>query len=494
LPAIKAEKMYFTAPANARANCMNIAAPGSPWSHSPEKTAQILTTDIVAGLTENEAARRLEEFGPNELPTHRDINPILLFLSQFNQPLIYILLASAAVTAALHEWIDSAVIFGVTLVNAVVGYIQEANARRAIAALSEAVPHDATVFRNRQKKTIPASLLVPGDLVLLKSGDKVPADIRLAKVRDLSIDESALTGESVPVQKSSEALPENTLLADRYNMAYSSSMVTYGSGTGLVTATGEKTEIGKINTLISTADMIETPLTRSIASFSNLLLWIILSLATITFVVGFLRGQDPVELFLASVALAVAAIPEGLPAALTITLAIGVSAMAKRNAIVRKLPAVETLGSTTIICSDKTGTLTKNQMTVTRLWSAGTLYKITGTGYSSDGSLFLNGKQTRAKENQAARHTLLAGLLCNDSRLIQKKNEIHAEGDPTEAALLAFAMRHTSGTTQKIDHSDVQGDLIFLGLQGMIDPPRPEAITAIAECRKGNSRHGSHGR
>ena len=266
---------------------------------------------------------------------------------------------------------DAIVIFGVVLLNAIVGYLQEAKAVAAIDALSRAMTAEATLLRAGEQLRLPATEIVPGDLVLLQAGDKVPADLRLLRTRDLRVDESALTGESVPVEKDHSVVPRDAVLAERVDMAYASTLVTYGTGAGLVVATGDRTEVGKISQLIQAAHDLKTPLTRKIDQFSKVLLVVIVVLAALTFAVGLVRGEDLVEMFRASIALAVAAIPEGLPAAVTITLAIGVNRMAKRRAIIRKLPAVETLGSTMVICTDKTGTLTQNEMTVQRVVAAG---------------------------------------------------------------------------------------------------------------------------
>lgn len=276
-------------------------------------------------------------------------------------------------TAVLQEWVDSGVIFGVVLVNAVIGFLQEAKALEAIAALAQTMVAEATVVRAGAKRRISSAEVVPGDLILLQSGDKVPADMRLIDLRDLQVDESTLTGESVPVKKKRGVLDPDTVLADRRNMAYASTLVTYGQGAGLVVATGNCTEVGRISELIAAAPDLQTPLTRKIGHFSHILLYAILALAGATVVIGILRGQTLFDMFMAAVALAVGAIPEGLPAALSITLAIGVARMAQRRAVIRRLPAVETLGSTTVICSDKTGTLTENQMTVQEISAGGGL-------------------------------------------------------------------------------------------------------------------------
>ncbi|OAI04365.1 cation-transporting P-type ATPase [Methylomonas methanica] len=547
--------------------------PKTSWHHlSPEALQTRLQVDIQQGLSETEAQRRLGQYGPNRLTPRRGKSPLRLLLEQFHQPLVYILLVAAAVTAFLQEWVDSSVIFGVVLVNAIIGFIQEANALKAIDALSRVLTITSTVLRDGQRRAISADELVPGDVVLLQSGDKVPADLRLLQIRELQIDESALTGESVPVEKRLATLEVATVLADRCNMAYSSTLVTYGSGLGVVVESGDSTEIGLINRMIASATDLETPLTQKISQFSRLLLWVIVGLAVVTFAVGVWRGHAMLDMFMAAVALAVGAIPEGLPAALTITLAIGVSRMAKRNAIIRKLPAVETLGSTTVICSDKTGTLTQNQMTVQVLFAGGELFEVTGTGYAPDGELRRNGAPIVPQQHPAVLECLKAGLLCNDARLLAGADGWRIEGDPTEGALLVAAhkagLHHVSVSAEHprldsipfesqhqfmatlhhnramdarhvylkgslesllarcdaafdsqmqptaldkallqrqvesmaaqglrvlafaradhhydvVQHDEVMSGLTFLGLQAMIDPPRPEAAVSIAAC------------
>ena len=542
-------------------------------SLSEAELEALLETSPERGLDNSSISRRQEQFGPNRITRQKGKSPLLLFLLQFHQPLVYILLAAAVTTSFLKEWVDAGVIFGVVLVNAIIGFIQEAKAVKAIEALSGSLTSSATVMRDGERRQIPAEELVPGDLVLLQSGDKVPADLRLLSVRELQIDESALTGESVPVHKQSAPLAPETLLADRTNMAYSSALVTHGIASGVVVATGDQTEIGRINKLIASADILSTPLTIKIAHFSGILLYAILGLSLVTFVVGVMRGASWIDMFMAVVALAVGAIPEGLPAAVTITLAIGVSKMARRNAIIRKLPAVETLGSTTVICSDKTGTLTQNQMTVQEIHAGGDLILVSGGGYSPEGTFTAGGQMIAADDHPALRECLLAGLLCNDAVLVNSGREWGIEGDPTEACLLvsaqkagldrhklttlfpridaipfeseyqymatlhehtgkqivylkgalesllprcsralsargeevpfddqqchrraeemarkglrvlAFARRERSGGNGPLQHEHVDAGLTFLGLQGMIDPPRDEAMTAIKVCQ-----------
>ena len=362
--------------------------PGKQWHHLPDtEVLGLLETDGDQGLDKIEVARRQHHFGPNVLTKKRSKSPLVLALVQFHQPLVYILLGATAITAFLQEWVDASVIFGVVLLNALIGFVQESKAVKTMEALARTMVGEATVIRSGQMHKLSAAELVPGDLVLLRSGDKVPADLRLLRGRELQIDESALTGESVPVAKSPDPVAEETVLADRRNIACSSSLVTHGTGGGVVIATGDRTEVGRISELIASADVLATPLTRKIAHFSGLLLWFILGLASLGMLVGMLHGETLFDMFMTAVALAVSAIPEGLPAVMTITLAIGVARMAKRRAIIRKLPAVETLGSTTVICSDKTGTLTQNQMTVQQVLAGGELFDVSGVGYAPDGNI-----------------------------------------------------------------------------------------------------------
>lgn len=544
------------------------------WHHlAVNEVVQSLETDPEAGLARREVSERRDRFGANELTAQQRQSPWIRFLQQFNQPLLYILLVAGIVTAFLHEWIDAGVIFGVTLLNAVIGFIQESKAENAIAALAESVTTEATILRDGQKQVIASNELVPGDLVLLASGDKVPADLRLIEVCDLQIDESGLTGESVPVEKNLTPLPPDTPLAERANMAYTGSLVTFGRGQGVVVATGEQTETGHLSQMMQQSHSLETPLTRKIDRFSKTLLYVILALAALTFAVGIGQGFSWVEVFKAAVALAVSAIPEGLPAILTVTLAIGVSQMAKHHAIIRKLPAVETLGSTTVICSDKTGTLTENQMTVQEIYAGGELYQVSGGGYAPEGEITQDGKPVDLAQTPALSECLQAGLLCNDSHIEEQEGNWTVVGTPTEGALvtaarkaglnpeslaemlprtatlpfesqfqymatlhdrdsepliyvkgsieailkccrqmmdaagnptaldattieerldrmanqglrvLALAKKIPGRDKSNLEHSDIEQDLVFLGLQGMIDPPRSEAIQAIRSCQ-----------
>jgi len=527
------------------------------WHHLPAiQSLELLESDPQLGLDTFAVRHRQKHFGPNKLTPRKGKSPLVKFLLQFKNPLIFILVIASVVTAVLKDPLDAAVIFGVVLINAIIGYVQEARAEQAIAALSKTMTAEATVVRSGVTVRLPAAELVPGDIVQLAAGVRVPADMRLIAARDLQVAEAALTGESLPVSKdASSVLPNETVLADRKNMAYASTLVTSGTGTGVVASTGDRTEVGRISQLLFEAIELETPLTRKIAHFSKVLLIVILLLAVATFGVGLLRGQDLVETLFAAITLAVGAIPEGLPAAVTVTLAIGVSRMAKRRAIIRNLPAVETLGSTTVICSDKTGTLTQNEMTVTELRTLGGIYPVSGTGYDPEGALGGEWQSDRALAEM-----LQAGLWCNDSQLSQVDGRWSVTGDPTEGALIAVARKagtditptprldsipfdslhqymatlHEGGLVYvkgaaevlldncgggldasgkpvdcsanqfrlameemagrglrvlafarldkpgavKLSFNDIQG-LTLLGLQGMIDPPRPEAVAAV---------------
>ncbi|MBS0356138.1 MAG: HAD-IC family P-type ATPase [Proteobacteria bacterium] len=393
------------------------------------------------GLTEEVAAERLGIHGPNRIDSRPGRGAVLRFALQFHQPLIYILLASGAIAAFLHEWADAGVIFGVVLVNALIGFIQEGRAEDALAALARSVASEVTVLRAGQRRRLPAVELVPGDVVWLAAGDKVPADLRLFDTRALQITEATLTGESTAVGKGVEPVPADSGLAERSCMAFAGTLVVAGQAAGLVVATGRGTETGRIADMLEQADTLATPLTRAMARFSNALLVLILALAALGFVVGSLRGEPWLDMLMAAVALAVGAIPEGLPAAVTVTLAIGVARMARRRAIIRRLPAVETLGSTTVICSDKTGTLTENQMTVRAAFAGSQRYDFSGDGYSPRGAVSANGTGL-AEPPAALRELLLAGVLCNDAGLREEEGgDWQITGDPTEAALLVAARK-----------------------------------------------------
>ncbi|NJD34489.1 MAG: HAD-IC family P-type ATPase [Betaproteobacteria bacterium] len=391
--------------------------------------------DPGQGLSEEEAAARLARHGPNRPRAAPRRSALSRLGAQFTQPLVLVLIAAGVVTGALGEWVDTSVIFGVVIVNAFIGFIQEGKAEHALAALARAVATETTVVRSGRRRRLDAAHLVPGDVVWLAAGDKVPADLRILSGKQLRTIEAALTGEAAPIDKHTDPLPADTLLADRRNMAYAGTMAVAGQGHGLIVATAAATETGRIAQLISAAPEMATPLTRKMAEFARLLLWVILGLAALTFVIGVWRGEAWNAMLMAAVALAVGAIPEGLPAAMTITLAIGVNRMARRRAIIRHLPAVETLGSTTVICSDKTGTLTENAMTVTELWAGGACVTVEGHGYAPEGAL------SGGEPGSALREALIAGALCNDATLVFESRRWQHAGDPTEIALLVAARK-----------------------------------------------------
>ena len=394
------------------------------------------------GLSEAEAAQRLERFGPNRLRSPDRPSPWRRFLLQFHNVLIYVLIAAGAVTAALGDWLDAAVIAAVVVINAVIGFVQEGKAEAALQAISGMLALEANVLREGARRMVPATELVPGDIVFLQSGDKVPADLRLLQIRSLQVQEAALTGESVPVEKDTAPVAAEAALGDRSSMAYSGTLVTYGQGTGVVVATGSSTELGRIGTMLEEVGGLTTPLLRQIGRFSQVLAVLILGVAGLVFAVGHLNwGLEVREMFSAAVGLAVAAIPEGLPAVMTITLAIGVQRMARRNAIVRRLPAVETLGSVGVICSDKTGTLTRNEMMVESVATAPGLFEVSGEGYDPHGDITgapeLDGEARRALLAEVAR----GALLCNEASLRQAEDGWQVSGDPMEGALLVLARK-----------------------------------------------------
>ena len=412
------------------------------WHAAPAREVLEALHTGPGGLAAAEAARRLERYGPNALPPPARRGPLLRFLLQFHNVLIYVLLGAAVVTAALGQWVDTGVILGVVLINAVVGFVQEGKAERALEAIRGMLSPNAVALRDGAKRVLPAEALVPGDVVLLASGDKVPADLRLLEARSLRIDEAALTGESVPVDKGVEPVAPDEVLGDRAPMAFSGTLVTYGTGKGVVVATGAATEIGRISGLLATVTELTTPLLRKLARFSQWLTVAILALTVVTFAIGILwRGYSASEMFLAAVGLAVAAIPEGLPAIMTITLAIGVQRMARRNAIIRRLPAVETLGSVTVICTDKTGTLTRNEMAVRRALTAEADYDVEGEGYAPHGAIRSGEPPVHGHEDPLLRELALAALLCNDAQIRPAEGGWRLEGEPTEGALLAFGMK-----------------------------------------------------
>jgi cation-transporting P-type ATPase F len=404
---------------------------------SADEALRVLNVGAASGLSQEQAAERLARHGPNRPTALPGRSAWRRLFDQVRQPLVLVLIASSLVTAALGEWLDASVILGVVIVNALIGYLQEGKAEAALAALARAIATEATVLRDGLRQRVDAAELVPGDIVVLAAGDKVPADLRLLHAKELRATEAALTGESLPADKHATRLPADSDLADRRNMAYAGTYVVAGQGQGVVVATGDATETGRISRLIAEAPDLSTPLTRKMAAFSHQLLVAILALAALTFVVGMWRGESAIDMFMAAVALAVGAIPEGLPAAITITLAIGVGRMARRRAVIRKLPAVEALGSTTVICSDKTGTLTENRMTVREIQAGDKRYQVSGDHHR--GTIELAGEP--ATIDAALREVLVAGALCNDASIHHDGHHLQITGDPTEAALLVAARK-----------------------------------------------------
>ncbi len=555
------------------------AVPWHAW-----KVDDVLTEFKVdsEGLSEEETKKRLEEHGPNRLERGKKESALSRFLRQFKNILIYILIAAAIISGVIGEHMDMIVILAVVVIIAVIGFIQEGKAEQALESIRKMLSLESQVRRGGKKITLQAEELVPGDIVLLKGGDKVPADLRLIRARDAQIQEAVLTGESEPVMKSTEPVDENASTGDRSCMAYASTLVTSGQLEGVVVATGQKTEIGRIGRMVSEVEELSTPLMRKIDSFGRWLSAAILALSAVVFLFGlFFRDYQVGELLMIAVSIAVAAIPEGLPAVMTITLALGVQTMARRNAIIRRLPGVETLGSVTVICSDKTGTLTRNEMTVTKIITPNELYSVTGIGYEPKGEIRRGGDEALSLEDAADLKELVrAGFLCNDSHLSKDKEtgEWRLIGQPTEGAvyvlgrkaglerkpqekefprldtipfksenrfmatlhktpddssviflkgapervlelcerqradekdedldrdfwhekmeeiadqghrLLAVAVKEADKEKKSLENSDVEGGFTLVGMVGIIDPPRDEAITAIEQCKEAGIR------
>jgi magnesium-transporting ATPase (P-type) len=547
-------------------------------SYPPQQVLEEFKTEIV-GLSQTEAKLRLEQYGANRLKPPKPQSSVIRFLLQFHNVLIYILLAACSMTAFLGHWVDSGVILGVVVINAIIGFVQEGKAEEALNAIRRMLSLNAIVQRDGQRIQMPADQLVPGDIVVLQSGDKVPADLRLVDCKSLRIEEAALTGESEAVEKSIHAVEAVTAIGDRFCMAYSGTLVVYGQGLGVVVATAQHTEIGRISQMIAQVDKLTSPLLRQMAIFGRWLTLVILLLAAGIFVYGLLLHDYPIdEMFMAAVSMAIAAIPEGLPAIMTITLALGVQNMARRNAIVRHLPAVEALGAVTVICTDKTGTLTRNEMTVQNVITAEVQLQVSGVGYSPTGGFSRDGKEAPVTDYPDTLDMFRAGMLCNEASVHQQDGTWVIHGDPTEGALITLAMKATldplfeqeklprtdvipfesehrfmatlhqdhagnsriyvKGAPEKVlamcshqrsqgeDHliqldfwhakiheasatgqrilaiasraiqikqqilqsSDVEAGFTLLGLVGIIDPPREEAIAAIDKCHTAGIR------
>ncbi len=543
------------------------------YAQSAETTLAALNSTEF-GLSEREFRNRLKQYGLNRLPAPKKKSIFFRFLLQFHNILIYVLLGASLVTFFLQHWVDTAVILAVVLINSLIGFIQEGKAENALYEIRKMLSPTATVLRNGKRVRIAGEKLVPGDIIVLEAGDKVPADVRLIKSHGLTIQEAILTGESIPIEKHTHPVPSDAALGDRTCMAFSGTLVTNGQGKGIVVATGSSTQIGHISGLLSKVESLTTPLVIQMGLFARWLTLFILLIAGLLLAYGYFVQDHPFgELFMVVVGLSVAAIPEGLPAVLSITLAIGVQAMARRHTIVRRLPAIETLGSVSVICTDKTGTLTQNEMTVSSVLTSNHLFILDGIGYEPQGTITLNEQMIDSNEHPLLKKLARAALLCNDAALHEQEGNWTVEGNPMEGALLAFAgkaglvlleenaswvrtdvipfdARHRFMATLHHDHlnhamifvkgapeqilkmclnqktnwgevqplneaywkeemeliaargqrvlafavkktkpehtvlefADIEGSLTLLGMVGLIDPPRPEVIAAVAQC------------
>jgi Ca2+-transporting ATPase len=396
----------------------------------------------TSGLTATEVSDRLRQYGPNQLKGRKKVPPVVVFLRQFLSPLIYVLLAATVISFIIGSAIDATVILVVLLLNAIIGYVQETRAEKAMEALIQMAAPQANVQRDGKVTMLPATQIVPGDILLLETGERVPADARLTEVSNLKVNESTLTGESMPVEKSTGPLGENVPVAERKNLVYMGTIITYGRARAVVISTGMSTEIGRIATAIQEVKPEKTPLQKGIGKLSQYLVVLFLGICGLLVVVGLLKGLEWLDVFLLAVAAAVSAIPEGLPAVVTIVLAIGMRAMAKRNAVIRKLVAVETLGSATVICSDKTGTLTMNEMTVNRIYIDGQWVEVSGEGYQPQGEFLRDSRVLDPKGEKPLGLLLQIGALCNDALLVGDDDECCSIfGDPTEGALVVVAAK-----------------------------------------------------
>ena len=545
-----------------------------------DEVLALLDSNVRTGLVTDEVSRRLAEYGPNELPEGRKAGPLKRFFMQFHNILSYVLLAAGFVKLMVDLWLDAAIILGVVIVNALFGFIQEGKAEKALNSIRRMLSAEARTLRDGEIRMVPAAELVPGDIVLLESGDRIPADLRLVEVKNLRAEEAALTGESVPIDKVTDSVSEKAAIGDREGMAYSGTLVASGRATGVVVATGTNTELGRINQMMASVTALETPLLRQIKNFGYTITAVIVGVSVLVFLYGrWIRHMPFVEIFQAVVSIAVSVIPEGLPALITVTLAIGVQRMAQRNAIIRRLPAVETLGSVSRVCSDKTGTLTLMEMMVVSAVTAESTYSITGQGYAAEGRILHDGRPA-TEDDPVLRLMGRVSMLCNDAELVHDEGAWKVEGDPTEGALYPFAGKiglkrqdeqaayprtdtipfesehkfmatlHKRATGTEVllvkgapevilDHCDrqqtkggqhvpidrehfmdesdrlaAQGErvlalawmenpdvkagslgavdlpknLVLLGLIGLLDPPRQEAIEAVKECHGGGIR------
>jgi magnesium-transporting ATPase (P-type) len=553
---------------------MNVKNTLKNWHNQSVKTVLTELNTIPSGLSRSEAEERLKACGRNILPEPAKRSALIRFGLQFHNVLIYVLLGSATITAFLGHLVDTLVILAVVLANAIIGFVQEGKAQKAMEAIRNMLTSHASVLRAGKRRSVRSEILVPGDIVLLEAGDKVPADLRIIESHGLFIQEAILTGESVPVEKYTKAVAMDAALGDRSCMAFSGTLVTGGQGKAVVVGTGMATEVGRISGLLSKVEMLTTPLVKQMDIFAKwLTVFIILVAATLLAYGYFVGHHEFTEIFMVVVGLSVAAIPEGLPAVITITLAIGTRAMARRNAIIRRLPAIETLGSVSVICTDKTGTLTRNEMMIASVATHAHLYTIEGSGYEPKGAITFEDVEINISEHAILDEMARASALCNDAALHEHEGAWAIEGDPMEGALLSFAskaginlldeinnwhrtdaipfdakhrfmatlshnndkrtvifvkgaperiinmckgQRVDNGKTEPInkeywykraeeiaskgqrvlslavrnvksehialERDDVEGTLIFLGMVGLIDPPRNESINAIAEC------------
>jgi P-type Ca2+ transporter type 2C len=549
------------------------------WYELSEKAVlQMTKTPKETGLTSKEAKARQKQYGPNELQEAEKQSALLLFLEQFKDFMVLVLLAATLISGLLGEYIDAIAIIAIVIINGFLGFFQERRAEKSLDALKELSAPQVMVLRDGEWKRIPSKELVIGDILKFTSGDRIGADIRVLEAKSLEIEESALTGESLPVQKQTSPLKgEDIPLGDQDNMAFMGTLVTRGNGVGVVVGTGMNTAMGQIANLLQNAETMMTPLQRKLEQLGKILIVVALLLTVLVVAIGVFQGHALYEMFLAGVSLAVAAIPEGLPAIVTVALSLGVQRMIKKKAIVRKLPAVETLGCASVICSDKTGTMTQNKMTVTHIWSGGTTLNVSGTGYHPEGQFYLNEGEINPNQAKPLQQLLMFGMLCNQTSLIRQEKDYAVDGDPTEAALLVAAMKAgfdreslgqqfeiiqefpfdstrkmmsvvvkdkkddkryvvTKGapdvllanstkilwdnklqslslvmgnavktaidqlasqalrtiaiayrplTDETFGHErEAEKELVFIGLQGMIDPPRPEVKEAVKECRE----------
>lgn len=413
------------------------------WNQSPEEICRSLETDLHRGLSSVEAGNRLQEFGPNQLPEQKGVSPLTLLISQFSSFIVWTLIVAAFIAGFLGEWIDATAIGIIIVLNAFLGFFQEYRAEKSLAALRKMATPFSKVIRDGELQTLPSEKIVPGDLILIEAGDRIPADGRIIQSIELSTQEAALTGESMPIHKIAELLEKpNLQVGDKKNMGFLGTVAVSGKGYIIVTETGLQTELGKIASLLQGGREEQTPLQIRLEELGHRLVWICLGVVALVFALGFFRGTPLVENLLISISLAVAAIPEGLPAIVTIALSIGVRKMAKRNALVRRLPSVETLGCTTVICTDKTGTLTQNEMVVRSIWLNDSFVDVTGVGYNPEGNFEINHVKINQQDIPELITALKIGTLCNSAELHQNHNQQEAwsiAGDPTEAALLTAA-------------------------------------------------------